>query len=256
MYQQWQITIPALTGDEPRSAYIYVPDAAVVDDERRYPVLYMFDGQNLFRDADASFGKSWGLLEYVTSHNIPLIVAALECNHHDEAEPCGGRLSEYAPYDFDNSQWGSIKGRGRITMEYLVNEFKPYIDEHFPTLPEREYTFIGGSSMGGLMTVYALMAYNHIFSRGGALSPSLGFCRPDLESLIDSAPIGRTVLYMDYGSREMRRIKTRQLFGDMAARLIVRGVHLTSRVAPGGNHSEESWERQIPFFLSTILYDP
>lgn len=255
MYQQWEITIPELTGDEPRNAYIYVPDAAMVDDGRRYPVLYMFDGQNLFRDADASFGKSWGLLEYMTANNVPLIVAAMECNHHDEGEPCGGRLSEYSPYDFDNSQWGSIKGRGQITMEYLVNEFKPYIDEHFPTLPEREYTFIGGSSMGGLMTVYALMAYNHVFSRGAALSPSLGFCRQDLEALIDGARIGRTLLYMDYGSREMRRIKTKQLFGDMSARLIANGVQLTSRVVPGGSHSEESWERQIPFFLSVLLYD-
>ena len=99
------------------------------------------------------------------------------------------------------------------------------------------------------------MAYNHYFSRGAALSPSLGFCRHDLEALIDSARIGKTVLYMDYGSREMRRIKTKQLYGDMSARLIAKGVHLTSRVVPGGNHSEESWERQVPFFLSTILYD-
>ena len=140
-------------------------------------------------------------------------------------------------------------------MEYLVNEFKPYIDEHFPTLPQREYTFIGGSSMGGLMTLYALMAYNHFFSRGAALSPSLGFCRYDLEDLIQNARIGKTVLYMDYGSREMRRIKTKQLFGDMSARLFAKGVQLTSRIVPGGNHSEESWERQIPFCLSVLLYD-
>ena len=255
MYRQWEITIPTLTGDEPRHAYIYVPDSAAVDDERRYPVLYMFDGQNLFRDADASFGKSWGLLEYLTANNIPLIVAAVECSHHDEQEPCGGRLSEYSPFDFDNSQWGKIKGRGEPTMDFLVHELKPYVDGNYPTLPQREFTFIGGSSMGGLMTIYALMAYNHYFSRGAALSPSLGFCRHDLEALIDGARIGKTVLYMDYGSREMRRIKTKQLYGDMTARLITKGVHLTSRVIPGGSHSEESWERQVPFFLSVLLYD-
>ena len=140
-------------------------------------------------------------------------------------------------------------------MDYLVHEFKPFVDEHFPTLPERAFTFIGGSSMGGLMTIYALMAYNRCFSRGAALSPSLGFCRYDLEALIDSARIGKTLLYMDYGSREMRRMKTKQLFGETAARLITKGVHLDCRVVPGGNHSEESWERQIPFFLSALLYD-
>ena len=90
MYQEWSVTLPELTGDEERRAYIYVPDVSLARPERRFPVLYMFDGQNLFADADASFGKSWGILEYVTAHDLPLIVAALECNKHAEDEPCGG----------------------------------------------------------------------------------------------------------------------------------------------------------------------
>ena len=105
---------------------------------------------------------------------------------------------------------------------------------------------------------------NHYYASGRASVSSPAFLpfsqidlRPvkDLDALIDGARIGKTVLYMDYGSREMRRIKTKQLFGDTTARLVAKGVQLTSRVVPGGNHSEESWERQIPFFLSAILYD-
>ena len=255
MYQQWEITIPALTGEERRSAYAWVPDAAVADPGRRYPVLYMFDGQNLFRDADASFGKSWGLMEYLSARNVPLILAAIECNHHEESEPCGGRLSEYSPFDFTAFDWGGITGRGRLTMEYYVNEFKPFIDAEFPTIPDRAHTFIGGSSMGGLMTLYALMAWNGVYSRGAALSPSLDFSPDALRGLIESAELKKTVLYMDMGAKELRGGRRRALFGDVAAQLIRKGVYLETRVVPGGEHSERSWEKQIPFFLNTILYE-
>ena len=140
-------------------------------------------------------------------------------------------------------------------MEWLVHTFKPYIDQHYPTLPDRANTFLGGSSMGGLMSLYGVFAYNDVFSRCAALSPSLWTNCEALNELLERQPIAKdTLVYMDYGSREMRRIKTKQLFGDMTARLITRGVHLTSRIIPGGNHSEESWEKQIPFFLPTLLY--
>ena len=82
MIREWNITIPALTGEEQRKAYVYVPDSAYADAQRRYPVLYMFDGQNLFSDSEATYGKSWGLLDWLTEHNTPLIVAAAECSRH------------------------------------------------------------------------------------------------------------------------------------------------------------------------------
>ena len=255
MYKEWYVTLPALTGEEERKAYVYVPDSACTDDARRYPVLYMFDGQNLFRDADASYGKSWGLLEYLTAHNIPLIVAAIECNHHSEHSPCGGRLSEYSPFDFSDPHWGDIRGRGKLTMDYFVHVFKPYIDAHYPTKPDREHTFISGSSMGGLMTLYALMEYNHVFGRGAALSPSLAFSPDGVKRMIRESDIRRTVLYMDNGSREMRRQRAKDIYGDVTALLIKKGVMLQSRVIPGGFHSEASWERQIPFFMDTLFYD-
>ncbi|MBR5756946.1 MAG: alpha/beta hydrolase, partial [Firmicutes bacterium] len=128
MYEEWEVTIPSLTGDEMRRAFVYVPDEAQQNPEARFPVLYMFDGQNLFFDEQASFGKSWGLLDYLTEHNVPLIIAATECSHHAEEDPCGGRLSEYSPFSFSDESWGSIEGRGEITMDYYVREFKPFID--------------------------------------------------------------------------------------------------------------------------------
>ena len=255
MYQEWSVTLPELTGDEARRAFVYVPDSSLARPERRYPVLYMFDGQNVFKDADATYGKSWGILEYVTAHDLPLIVAAVECSHHAEDEPCGGRLSEYSPFDISGRHLGHITGRGALTMDYFVNVFKPSVDEAFPTLSDRAHTFIAGSSMGGLMTIYALMAYNRVFSRGAALSPSLNFAPEEVKALIRAADIGKTVLYMDNGSREMRSQWAKNIYADVTAELIRKGVLLQSRVVPGGVHNEGSWERQIPFFMDVLFYN-
>ncbi|MBQ8995840.1 MAG: alpha/beta hydrolase, partial [Oscillospiraceae bacterium] len=204
--------------------------------------LYMFDGHNLFYDEDASYGKCWGIMDYFIENEVPMIIAAIECNHHSEKDPCGGRLSEYSPFDFTDRHWGKITGRGKLTMDYYVNVFKPYIDENYPTIPDREHTFISGSSMGGLMTIYALIEYNHVFSRGAALSPSVGFSPRGTREIIRNAEIERTILYMDNGSQEMEWRNAKKVFGNVTSQLIQKGVLLDSRIVPDGFHSEASWE--------------
>ena len=253
MINTWNLTIPELTGDTERRAYVYVPDFLEDDPDGRCPVLYMFDGHNVFFDEDATYGKSWGLGSYLDEHETPLIVAAVECDR----SPDNGRLSEYSPWSFQDRGLGKFTGRGQITMDWMVNTFKPFIDENFPTLPDRDCTFIAGSSMGGLMSLYALLAYNHVFSRAAALSPSLWCAPKQLEQLVRSADIApETVLYMDYGSRELGNHKRMlRQFSRMNKLLLERGVLLDSRIVPGGEHCEASWERQIPFFLNTLLYD-
>ena len=252
MIDSWNITIPELTGDEPRRAYIYLPDSWEADPDLRYPVLYMFDGHNVFFDDHATYGKSWGMGEYLDATQTQIIVAAVECNHH----PDNGRLSEYSPWSFYTGGFGRVAGRGRTTMEWLVHAFKPEIDREFPTLPGREDTFIAGSSMGGLMTLYAVLEYNSWFSRGAALSPSLWVAPGKVDTLIRTARVSPgTVLYMDYGSRELsNHSQTFKLLGRTAAALLDRHIFLDFRLVPGGDHSEASWERQIPFFMNTLLY--
>ncbi len=252
MIEKWNITIPELTGDAPRSAYIYVPDSFEDDPEERYPVLYMFDGHNVFFDEDATYGKSWGMAEFAEETQLPVIIAAVECNH----DPDNGRLKEYSPFTFRDPDLGFIKGCGRTTMNWLVNAFKPFIDENYPTRPDRETTFIAGSSMGGLMSLYAVMEYNHVFSRAAALSPSIWFATDQLDQMLRHTPIEPdTVVYMDYGSRELSFHSNMKVqFAKVAARLLERGVMLDCRIVPGGNHNEASWEQQIPFFMNTLLY--
>lgn len=252
MVRKWKITIPEQTGRATRNAYVYLPTGYKKERRRRYPVLYMFDGHNVFFDSDAAYGKSWGMADYLDYTDTPLIVVAVECDHGTKP----GRLSEYSPFSFDDLTFGSVEGRGKITMDWLVNTFKPYIDKRYRTLPDREHTFIAGSSMGGLMSLYAVMEYNHVFGRGACLSPSV-WCAPEaLDEMIAKADIGPdTVLYMDYGSEELANHDDMlKLFHQVAGRLLERRVMLDCRIVPGGHHCEASWERQIPFFMATLFY--
>ena len=254
MIDIWDLTIPSLTGEAKRRAYCYYPDFLEEQPELRLPVLYMFDGHNLFDDNEATYGKSWGLNEYMTSTRTPLIIAAVECNHG----PDNARLNEYSPFSGDMPGWGKVTGKGKATMEWMVRQFKPYIDANYPTLPDREHTFIGGSSMGGLMSLYAVTAYNRVFSRCAALSPSIFFAPEKTEKMLTGHRIGpNTVVYMDFGERELGR-RGEGLpgdFGRYAAMLMDKGALVDCRIIPGGVHSEASWEKQIPFFMNTLFYD-
>lgn len=252
MVDQFEVTLPALTGDTPRRAWVYVPDFAPDTPDARFPVLYMFDGHNLFYDETATYGKSWGLLEYMEKTETPLIIAAAECNHGPNNE----RLQEYSPFSGQMFSAGYIKGRGKATMDWYVDVFKPYIDANYPTLPGRQHTFVGGSSMGGLMALYAVLRYNRVFARGAALSPSIWFAQERLERLIANARVrSDTVLYMDYGQQEMSHRHMASWFAHVAGLLIDKKINLTSRIVPGGTHCESSWEKQIPFFIQTLFYD-
>ena len=252
MIRRFKVMYPLVDGAEERTAYVYLPDSYFRNRRKRYPVLYMFDGHNVFFDSDATYGKSWGLGKYLKKNRTQLIVAAVECNH----SPDHGRLKEYSPFTFEAADVGIIEGLGKDTMDWFVYEFKSMIDQTYRTIPDREHTFIAGSSMGGLMSIYALTAYNSVFSRAAALSPSLWTDPEQLHDLIVHADLDPdTILYMDYGSEEMgNHDEFHQIFGEFVNLLMWRQIALTCRIVPGGTHSEASWERQIPFFLNTLLY--
>ena len=253
MVEKWNITIPELTGDEERRAYIYLPESYNSEPDKRYPVLYMFDGHNVFFDEDATYGKCWGMKEYMDLTDTQLIIAAVECNH----SPNNGRLEEYSPFTFHNVKLGNITGRGQITMNWMIHTFKPYIDANYRTIPNRKHTFIAGSSMGGLMSLYAVLEYNRTFSRAAALSPSIWFATKKLSNMITNAKVKPdTVIYMDYGAREIgHHDNMRVQFGRVTTQLLKKKILLESRIVPGGDHCEASWETQIPFFMNTLLYE-
>lgn len=254
MIRKWTVNYPAVGGTEPRRVYVYLPTMYSREPHRRFPVLYMFDGQNVFFNEDATYGKSWGMGDYLDFCDVPLIVAAVECN----AGAGNERLMEYSPYRFEDPEFGHFEAAGSATMGWFIHNFKPMIDRSFRTLPDRDHTMIAGSSMGGLMALYAVLHHNDVYGRGAALSPSLWVAPEKLLTLTARAKLaGGTVLYMDYGSREMgNHSGMRRSYAEITAKLLTRGIHLTSRIVPGGTHSESSWERQLPFVIPTLLYGP
>ena len=249
MVYKWDLTIPPLTGKKTRKGYIYLPDSYAKYPKRRYPVLYMFDGHNVFFDSDATYGKSWGMAEYLKKEKKDLIVVAVECNHEGN-----GRLIEYSPISYENSTLGEIRGKGDIYMEWLVNELKPAIDAKLRTLPDRSNTLIGGSSMGGLMALYGAVAYNHIFQRAACLSSSLWVAPAKLFKLISQADIANdTCIYLDYGSEEIyNHAANAEALISICHLLLTKHVNLTFRIVPGGTHCEACWEKQIPIFMDCL----
>ncbi len=249
MVIKWKITIPKLSGDTPRRAYIYLPDSYDTESDRRYPVMYMFDGHNVFFDADATYGKCWGMKEYMDASQKQLIIVAVECNHQGN-----GRLQEYSPFNFENATLGKLKGKGRIYMNWLVDTLKPYIDSHYRTLPDRLNTLLCGSSMGGLIALYGAAAYNHVFQRAACLSPSLWIAPGKVLEMVARAHIRRdTCIYMDYGSEEMfNHAANAEALISTAHLLLTKRVNLSFRIVPGGTHSEASWQKQLPVVMDCL----
>lgn len=242
------ITIPSLSMEE-RRLYVSLPDD-YEQTNQSYPVLYMFDGHNVFYDEDATYGKSWGMKEYLEKSGRKLIVVGVECSHEGNA-----RISEYTCFDYDkDSFFGEVKARGNLYMDWLVTTLKPMIDSSYRTLPDREHTSICGSSMGGLMTVYACVAYNKYFGAGAGLSPALWLHADKMHQMISDAEFyGETYLYMDAGSEENGYELRNQVLNSIADHLEARGVNVCLRVIYGGSHSEASWEKQIPKFMKWIM---
>ena len=250
MIKKWSMSYPAVNGTEQRRAYVYLPTMYEAQPERRFPVLYMFDGQNVFFNEDATYGKSWGVADYLDYTDTPLIVAAIECNAGANNE----RLVEYSPYRFDDPTYGHFDGKGQATMSWFIHRFKPLIDQNFRTLPDRANTFIGGSSMGGLMSLYAATAFNYVFGRAAFLSPSLWLAPAKARRFIRQAEISPdTLIYMDYGGEEMaNHASNLSALTTCSSALLQKGVDLAFRIVPGGTHSEASWARQIPVFMKCL----
>lgn len=253
MVLKWKVDFPTPVGTETRLAYIYLPRYYKFTLDKRYPVLYMFDGQNVFFDSTASFGKSWGMKSYLDYSKTDIIVVAVECNKSPE----NYRLNEYCPYDFEDSKLGYFEGFGKQTMDWYVNVLKKKIDKAFRTLPDRNHTYIAGSSMGGLMSLYALMEYNEYFCAAAALSPSLWTDSEKITDIVKHAHLRKnTRLYMDYGVKEFsNHDHMRPIFNHMTSLLLKKNVLLTSRIVPGGEHCEACWEEQIPVFMHVLLYE-
>ena len=236
-----------------RRIHLYLPKN-YHQSEKRYPVLYMYDGHNLYYDSDATYGKSWGMKDYLDKSNYEMIVVGIECNHEGNK-----RLEEFSPYSGITTFAGEIEGKGEIFMDWVVDELKPFIDQNYRTLPDRTNTAIGGSSMGGLMSLFSVIHYNHIFSKAACLSSAISFCMDELYDEIQRATLNSdTKIYMDFGSLEARDQKGLAYLTsnnlEIAHALSLKGVSTYPRVIVDGIHNEATWEKQIPIFMDYFFY--
>ena len=244
--------------NEMRTLHIYLPDH-YFETEARYPVMYFFDGHNLFFDEDATYGKSWGLKEFLDTWGKDMIVVGIECGHDGQE-----RLSEYLPYPADRkSHFASFEPKGDETMQWILSEVKPLIDLEYRTIPFRECTGIAGSSMGGLMALYAAVRYNRWFSKAGCVSSAIGFCmRPLMSDLRKTAISPDTRVYLSWGTREAwgiknpdeddRHSKTFNWNKKVADQLLSSGAAVKMHCQIGGGHCEADWEQLVPTFMNFL----
>ncbi|MEX2547906.1 MAG: alpha/beta hydrolase-fold protein [Chloroflexota bacterium] len=236
-----------------REITVYVPPslASGEDKGRRYSVIYFHDGQNVF-DSKTSYVGEWHVdetLEKLARGGIEAIAVGIP-NAADD------RMDEYSPWR-GRSGFGRrlVGGSGGAYLEWLVESVKPMVDRSFPTRTDREGTGTMGSSLGGLISLYAVAKYPHVFGFVGAMSPSLRWHDYKIEDLfVDWAP-PRPRIHLDMGGREFKGLTTdaRRMRDVLLASAWVMGRDLQYVEDRYGRHHEESWSRRLPDALRFLL---
>lgn len=236
-------------GQSPRKIWVYLPDG-YADSDQTYPVLYMFDGHNLFFDSTATYGKCWGIKDYLDAQHLDLIVVGQDCNHTGDE-----RINEYLPLAPDSRrEFASFHAQGDFTAKWFAGKLKPAVERKFRVRSDRKYTGIGGSSMGGLMSDYMACTYSDVFSRFASISPATEFCYGKCLDLVKSSDIHKhTRLYRSLGTLEYkpRRVEMAWLeaLSYVSNAFLDQGCEVHTRIYAGGRHCEECWEHIVPEFL-------
>lgn len=238
----------SIYNNEERTLHIYVPDFLKEDD--RCGVIYMYDGHNLFYDEDATYGKSWGLKDYFEKHKLPVIIVGLECNHIGNL-----RLCEFSPYSFKDKHWGEVKATGKELTQWIFHELKPYIDKKYPTIPNREFTALAGSSMGGLMAIYGGVEMSKYISRAICVSPYYNHIFTKLLKDCDKPIEENTEFYISWGSDECATKHSLAKYTEQ--NLVVAGklqkqAKVYLHLYPKHRHCEADWQKETPTWLSEL----
>ncbi len=224
--------------DNARDVLVYLPPGHAAG--RRFPVLYMQDGQNLFDRGTAFGGHEWQVdetLEALSAEGLGAIVVGLPHTHD-------GRLPEYSPFP------GFGPARGDAYLAFISQTVKPLIDATFHTQPERQHTGIIGSSMGGLISLYGFFSRPEVFGLVGSLSPALWYTRGAIYTYLEQAPYVPGRIYLDHGTHENSAARMEQA-------LVAKGYQpdreLLYVVEEGARHTESAWAGRLPNALRFLL---
>ena len=249
--ETFTLSVKPLT-QSPRRVWVYLP-SGYEKDSRKYDVLYMFDGHNLFDDNVATYGRSWRLKDTLDRMKLPLVIVGQDCNHSGNR-----RLEEYCPVPLDpNATFDNLvearglKSKGTITAKWFAEKLKPYCEEHYRIFRERSHVGIGGSSMGGLMSLYMIAAYNDVYSRALCFSSTLDITFAQLRPVLEQADMDqKTRVFLNFGENEGKgkhflaeNVETMLLANRI---LQEKGVSSTADLLLHGKHNEASWDRAFP----------
>ena len=249
----------------PRRVDVWLPPGYDASTGMRYPVLYMHDGQNVFDPLTSYGGVSWeadqALCLLVKSGQArPAIIVGVWNTP--------ARFAEYLPQKAASPEvLQKLLAQFHLPpaplladayLQYLVTELKPFIDQHFRTLPGREHTFIMGSSMGGLISAYALVEYPGVF--GGAACVSTHWPAGDgvvIDYLASHLPKpGEHKFYFDFGTATLDagyEPYQQRMDAVMRAAGYTEGRDWITRKFPGAEHSEKSWRERVEIPLTFLL---
>lgn len=215
-----------------RRIWIYLPEGYALS-RRHYPVVYMHDGQNLFDNLIAPFGE-WGVDEMMDSIKESRQSIVVGIDHGGST-----RLTEYNPYA---SRFG--KGEGGAYLEFLVSRLKPFIDSAYRTKKERTYTFIAGSSMGGLISMYAVLKYPDVFGGAAVFSPAFWIAPQMINDAREFKSNYKPAIYFVCGELESDKMVS-DMKGVYDAIRQTGNTHLFFKTVPQGRHNEAFWKSEM-----------
>jgi predicted alpha/beta superfamily hydrolase len=235
-----------------RDLIVYLPPGYEQEPTRRYPVLYMQDGQNLF-DAATSFffGMERHLDEKAQALIVrgairPLIIVGIYSNGLD-------RINEYTPTRLPVMNQG---GEADLYGRMLVEEIKPFIDTQYRTLPKPSNTGLGGSSLGGLVTVYLGLKYANTFGKLAVSSPACYWDDEMIVRYVHSLPAKnhqRIWLAVGTGEPDTFVSSTRSLHKELVAKGWKEGIDLGYMEAAGARHNPEDWSQLVDRLLTFLF---
>lgn len=236
-----------------RDISIYLPEAYRTEPRRRFPVFYLHDGQNLF-DGRTSYAanRTWRAhttADWLTRQGLiePVILVGI-------ANAGARRIAEYTPTR--DARLGG--GEGTLYGRLLVEDLKPLIDRRFRTLPDAANTALGGSSLGGLITLVLGMKYPDVFGKLAVLSPSVWWDNRSLLTLMNpSQPKQHLRIWLDMGTSEgLSHLRDTDLLHQRLGQRGWRdGVDLQYLRVPGGVHDEDAWAARFDQVLQ-FLFSP
>lgn len=222
-----------------KKIWIYLPEN-YTSSAKKYAVIYMQDAQNLF-DAKTSYAGEWNVDEKLDSLKAPVIVVGIE--HGNDK-----RLEELTPYK--NEKYGG--GHADHYLDFITQTLKPYIDQNYRTKPQAKNTLIMGSSLGGLLSFYAVLKHPQVFGKAGVFSPSFWFS-DSIYTQTAQIPKIKSKIYFLCGDKESDdMVKDMTKMERLLDRKRCYCLHLTqSKIVKNARHNEKLWRDG---FVKAVLW--